>query len=37
MTTTLPAIRVDTGDVLIVRGERVMLDQKVAEAFGTET
>ncbi len=37
MTKALPAIRIDTGDVLIVRGVRVMLDQKVAEAFGTET
>jgi hypothetical protein len=27
----------DGGDVLLVRGQRVMLDTRVAEAFGTET
>ena len=30
-----PAI--DDGDILVVRGQRVMLDSRVAEAFGTET
>jgi hypothetical protein len=28
---------IDSGDVVAIRGERVMLDQRVAEAFGTET
>ncbi len=28
---------IGSGDVLVVRGQRVMLDARVAEAFGTET
>jgi ribonuclease HI len=32
-----PVRYVDSGDVVAIRGVRVMLDQRVAEAFGTET
>ena len=37
MARTIDVGGVNDGDVLIVRGERVMLDSRVASAFGTET
>lgn len=37
MAQDLVSSEIGGGDVLVVRGERVMLDQRVAAAFGTET
>ena len=33
----VPAVKVIAPDIYVIRGERVMLDAHVAQAFGTET